>query len=107
MEEIFGQLQRIGKALMLPVAILPAAGLLLAFGTVLQGDVLQSYLPFIKADGFQHVAQMMEGAGVVIFDNLPMIFALGVAIGLAGGDGVAAIAAFVGFMIMNKTMGAF
>ncbi|MBM9448014.1 PTS glucose transporter subunit IICBA [Staphylococcus cohnii] len=106
-KKFFGQLQRIGKALMLPVAILPAAGLLLAFGTVLQGDVLQSYLPFIKADGFQHVAQMMEGAGVVIFDNLPVIFALGVAIGLAGGDGVAAIAAFVGFMIMNKTMGAF
>ena len=106
-KKFFGQLQRIGKALMLPVAILPAAGLLLAFGTVLQGDVLQSYLPFINADGFQHVAQMMEGAGVVIFDNLPMIFALGVAIGLAGGDGVAAIAAFVGFMIMNKTMGAF
>ncbi|WP_210129435.1 glucose-specific PTS transporter subunit IIBC [Staphylococcus sp. GDX8P66P] len=106
-KKFFGQLQRIGKALMLPVAILPAAGLLLAFGTVLQGEVLQSYLPFIKADGFQHVAQMMEGSGVVIFDNLPMIFALGVAIGLAGGDGVAAIAAFVGFMIMNKTMGAF
>ncbi|MGI2322696.1 glucose-specific PTS transporter subunit IIBC [Staphylococcus cohnii] len=106
-KKFFGQLQRIGKALMLPVAILPAAGLLLAFGTVLQGEVIQSYLPFIKADGFQHVAQMMEGAGVVIFDNLPMIFALGVAIGLAGGDGVAAIAAFVGFMIMNKTMGAF
>lgn len=106
-KKFFGQLQRIGKALMLPVAILPAAGLLLAFGTVLQGEVLQSYIPFVKADGFQHVAQMMEGAGVVIFDNLPMIFALGVAIGLAGGDGVAAIAAFVGFMIMNKTMGAF
>ncbi|TGS90141.1 PTS glucose transporter subunit IICBA, partial [bacterium M00.F.Ca.ET.177.01.1.1] len=94
-KKFFGQLQRIGKALMLPVAILPAAGLLLAFGTVLQGEVLQSYLPFIKADGFQQVAEMMEGAGVVIFDNLPMIFALGVAIGLAGGDSVAAIAAFV------------
>lgn len=49
----------------------------------------------------------MTGAGGIIFDNLPIIFALGVAIGLAGGDGVAAIAAFVGFIIMNKTMGAF
>ena len=48
---------------------------------------------------------MMTGAGGIIFDNLPIIFALGVAIGLAGGDGVAAIAAFVGFIIMNKTMG--
>ena len=50
---------------------------------------------------------MMEGAGGIIFDNLPIIFALGVAIGLASGDGVAAIAAFVGFIVMNKTMGAF
>ena len=49
---------------------------------------------------------MMTGAGGIIFDNLPMIFALGVAIGLAGGDGVAAIAAFVGYIVMNKTMGA-
>ncbi|MUK59507.1 PTS glucose transporter subunit IICBA, partial [Pseudomonas aeruginosa] len=46
-------------------------------------------------------------AGSIIFENLPMIFALGVAIGLAGGDGVAAIAAFVGYIIMNKTMGDF
>jgi PTS system D-glucosamine-specific IIC component len=50
---------------------------------------------------------MMAGAGGIIFDNLPIIFAMGVAIGLAGGDGVAAIAAFVGYIIMNKTMGAF
>lgn len=50
---------------------------------------------------------MLTGAGGIIFDNLPIIFALGVAIGLAGGDGVAAIAAFVGFIILNKTMGAF
>lgn len=106
-KKLFGQLQRIGKALMLPVAILPAAGLLLALGTAFQGEFLQSYLPFIKAEGFQNVAQMMEGAGGIIFDNLPIIFALGVAIGLASGDGVAAIAAFVGFIVMNKTMGAF
>ena len=106
-KKLFGQLQRIGKALMLPVAILPAAGLLLAIGTALQGDSLQHYLPFIKNGIVQQVATMMTGAGGIIFDNLPIIFALGVAIGLASGDGVAAIAAFVGFIIMNKTMGAF
>ena len=48
MFKIFGQMQRIGKALMLPVAILPAAGLLLAIGTAFQGEALQHYLPFIK-----------------------------------------------------------
>ena len=106
-KKLFGQLQRIGKALMLPVAILPAAGLLLAIGTAFQGESLQHYLPFIKNDVVQQVANMMTGAGGIIFDNLPIIFALGVAIGLAGGDGVAAIAAFVGFIILNKTMGAF
>ncbi|GJF39597.1 PTS glucose EIICBA component [Staphylococcus argenteus] len=106
-KKIFGQLQRIGKALMLPVAILPAAGLLLAIGTAMQGESLQHYLPFIQNGGVQTVAKLMTGAGGIIFDNLPMIFALGVAIGLAGGDGVAAIAAFVGYIIMNKTMGDF
>ncbi|WP_436862050.1 glucose-specific PTS transporter subunit IIBC [Staphylococcus caeli] len=105
-KKLFGQLQRIGKALMLPVAILPAAGLLLAIGTAIQGEALQHYLPFIQNGGIQSVAQMMTGAGGIIFDNLPMIFALGVAIGLASGDGVAAIAAFVGYIVMNKTMGA-
>ncbi|HAR5379777.1 TPA: PTS transporter subunit EIIC [Staphylococcus aureus] len=106
-KKLFGQLQRIGKALMLPVAILPAAGLLLAIGTAIQGEALQHYLPFIQNGGVQNVAKLMTAAGSIIFENLPMIFALGVAIGLAGGDGVAAIAAFVGYIIMNKTMGDF
>ncbi|HHO5981454.1 TPA: glucose-specific PTS transporter subunit IIBC [Staphylococcus aureus] len=106
-KKLFGQLQRIGKALMLPVAILPAAGLLLAIGTAIQGEALQHYLPFIQNGGVQNVAKLMTAASSIIFENLPMIFALGVAIGLAGGDGVAAIAAFVGYIIMNKTMGDF
>ncbi|EUD24589.1 PTS system glucose-specific EIICBA component [Staphylococcus aureus M0550] len=106
-KKLFGQLQRIGKALMLPVAILPGAGLLLAIGTAIQGEALQHYLPFIQNGGVQNVAKLMTAAGSIIFENLPMIFALGVAIGLAGGDGVAAIAAFVGYIIMNKTMGDF
>ncbi|UVI90233.1 glucose-specific PTS transporter subunit IIBC [Staphylococcus aureus] len=106
-KKLFGQLQRIGKALMLPVAILPAAGLLLAIGTAMQGEALQHYLPFVQNGGVQTVAKLMTGAGDIIFDNLPMIFALGVAIGLTGGDGVAAIAAFVGYIVLNKTMGDF
>ena len=103
-KKLFGQLQRIGKALMLQLRfyLLPV---FLAIGTALQGDSLQHYLPFIKNGIVQQVATMMTGAGGIIFDNLPIIFALGVAIGLASGDGVAAIAAFVGFIIMNKTMG--
>ena len=54
-----------GKALMLPVAILPAAGLLLAIGTAFQGEALQQYLPFIKIV-IQNIANMMTGAGGII-----------------------------------------
>jgi PTS system D-glucosamine-specific IIC component len=84
----FAKLQKIGKALMTPVAILPAAGLLLAFG---QPNVLNSSL--------------MASAGNVIFANLPLLFAVGSAIGLAGGDGVAGLASIVSILIMNTVMG--
>ncbi len=84
--KVFAEVQKIGKALMTPVAILPAAGLFLAFGNKLG-------IP------------LMEQAGGVIFGNLPLLFAVGAAIGLVGGDGVAALAAIVALLIMNTTMG--
>src|SRR3712207_2460177 len=84
--KVFSEVQKIGKALMTPIAILPAAGLLLAFGNKLN-------LP------------IMEQAGQIIFSNLPLLFAIGAAIGLVGGDGVAGLAAIVAILIMNTTMG--
>ena len=104
-KKFFGQLQRIGKALMLPVAILPAAGLLLAFGSAMQTPNLVEIMPFLTNDTVVMISDLMQSAGSIIFDNLPMLFAMGVAIGLAGGDGVAAIAAFVGYLVLNMTMG--
>ncbi|MDW4528941.1 glucose-specific PTS transporter subunit IIBC [Rossellomorea marisflavi] len=104
-KKAFGVLQKVGKALMLPVAILPAAGLLLAFGNALQNPTLLDIAPFLSNGGVETVAGVMEKAGGIIFDNLPLLFAVGVAIGLAGGDGVAGLAAIVGFLIMNATMG--
>jgi glucose PTS system EIICBA or EIICB component len=84
MKKLFAVLQKIGKSLMLPVSVLPAAGLLLRFG---QPDLL-------------NIAYMAK-AGDVIFGNLPMIFAVGVAIGFSGGEGVAALAAVVGQLILE------
>jgi glucose PTS system EIICBA or EIICB component len=101
----FGVLQKVGKALMLPVAILPAAGILLAVGNALQNPTLLDLAPFIDNHGVAVVAKIMEQAGSVIFGNLALLFAVGVAIGLAGGEGVAGLAAIVGFLIMNATMG--
>ncbi|MEH7085962.1 glucose-specific PTS transporter subunit IIBC [Neobacillus drentensis] len=101
----FGVLQKVGKALMLPVAILPAAGILLAIGNALQNPTLIDLAPFLDNSGIAMVAKIMEQAGSVIFGNLSLLFAVGVAIGLAGGEGVAGLAAIVGFLIMNATMG--
>jgi glucose-specific phosphotransferase system IIBC component len=101
----FGVLQKVGKALMLPVAILPAAGILLALGNAFQNPTLLDLAPFLDNHGVAIVAKIMEQAGSVIFGNLALLFAVGVAIGLAGGEGVAGLAAIVGFLIMNATMG--
>ncbi|MBV5220668.1 glucose-specific PTS transporter subunit IIBC [Staphylococcus hominis] len=104
-KKLFGQLQRIGKALMLPVAILPAAGILLAFGNAMHNEQLVALAPWLKMDVFVIISSVMEAAGQIVFDNLPLLFAVGTALGLAGGDGVAALAALVGYLIMNATMG--
>lgn len=101
----FGQLQRIGKALMLPVAILPAAGILLALGNAMHNAQLVAIAPWLEHEVFVIISSIMESAGQIIFDNLPLLFAVGTALGLAGGDGVAALAALVGYLIMNATMG--
>lgn len=106
MKNAFGVLQKIGRALMLPVAILPAAGILLALGDALQNPDLIGNIGFLNSAWVQLIASVMQSAGYIVFDNLPLLFAVGVAIGLANGDGVAGIAAIIGYLTMNATMGA-
>ena len=87
----FQVLQKLGRALMLPIAVLPVAGLLLRFGAE---DLLN--LP------------AMTHAGQAIFDQLPLLFAIGVAIGFAReNDGAAGLAAFVGYIVMQAVMHTF
>lgn len=105
MKKAFGVLQKVGKSLMLPVALLPAAGILLAFGNMFQNPQFLASAPMFDAHWFQLVAKIMEQSGDVIFGNLALLFAVGVAVGLADGEGVAGLAAIVGFLIMNKTLG--
>ena len=89
----FSFLQKIGKALMLPVAVLPVAGLLLGIGA--------AGFHWIPAD----ISLLMKQSGDVIFSNLPLIFAIGVALGFTENDGVSAIAAAIGFLVMLATTG--
>lgn len=104
-KNLFGTLQKVGKALMLPVALLPAAGILLAFGTSFAQDQFIELVPFFDAPWIQKLLEVMKEAGGIVFDNLPLLFAVGVAIGLSNGDGVAGLAAIIGYLIMNVTMG--
>jgi len=97
----FAQLQRLGKSLMLPIAVLPAAGILLRLG---QDDLLGR----IKAPVIGSFFQAMSAAGGALFENLALLFAVGVAIGFARkADGSTALAAVVGYLVMQavfKTM---
>ncbi|MBM7097352.1 PTS transporter subunit EIIC [Bacillus sp. H-16] len=99
----FASLQKFGKSLMVPVALLPAAGILLGIGAAMNGP-LADYLTFLQADSMQSVSNGMTTIGLSIFQNLPIIFAVGVAIGLTGGSGIAALAALLGYIIMNTTI---
>jgi glucose PTS system EIICB or EIICBA component len=86
-------LQKIGKALMLPVSVLPIAGLLLGIGSAHFGWIPVS------------VSSVMVGAGDSIFGNLPLLFAISVTLGLTNNDGVASFASIVSYVVMLATMG--
>src|SRR5688500_1033952 len=89
----FGWLQKIGKALMLPVSVLPAAGILLGVGSA-----KFAWLPMVVSD-------VMAQAGGSVYSNRRLTFAIGVALGLSGNDVGAALASVVGFAVMAATMG--
>ena len=91
-DRILGSLQTLGRSLMLPVAVLPAAAIILRLG---QPDLLgQFHWGFIRWD-------WLADGGNAIFSNLPLIFAIGVALGLSGTEGTAALAAVVGFLVFS------
>ncbi|MQA95975.1 MAG: PTS sugar transporter subunit IIA [Streptosporangiales bacterium] len=93
---IMSVLQRIGRSLMMPIAVLPAAGILLRLG---QDDLLGA-----SENAFlDKVAAIFAAAGGALFDNLPLLFAIGVAIGFARrADGSTALAALVGYLVFHR-----
>ncbi len=110
-DKIFGVLQRVGRSFMLPIAILPAAGLLLGFGGSFSNlTTLETYgLTGIMGPGtiWNALFIVMRDAGDIVFANLPIIFAIGVAIGMAKQEkAVAALAATIAFLIMHASIGA-
>lgn len=110
-DKIFGILQRVGRSFMLPIAILPVAGLLLGIGSSFTNEtMLETYgLMRILGPGtiFAAVFEVMSEAGNVVFANLPILFAMGVAIGMAKKEKeVAALSAAIAFFIMHASISA-
>ena len=105
-DKIFGVLQRVGRSFMLPIAILPVAGLLLGLGSSFtNATTIATYgLEGILGDGtvLHSLLVIMNKVGSAIFDNLPLIFAVGVAIGMAKKEKeVAALSAMIAFFVMH------
>lgn len=110
-DKIFGVLQRVGRSFMLPIAILPIAGLLLGIGSSFTNPTtLEAYgLTGIISEGgvLYTILDIMSKTGSVVFDNLPLLFAMGVAIGMAKKEkSTAALSAAVAYLIMNTTISA-
>lgn len=91
---IFSSMQKMGRSLMLPVACMPAAGILLGIGG---NTEVAKFLP-------ETVAQIMTEAGLGVFANMALLFAIGVALGFSKNDGVAALAAALGYLTMTRVL---
>lgn len=106
-------LQRIGKAIMLPIAALPIAGILLGVGGALLGiaglenapSVYTPLISFVNIPVVTAILTVMKNIGDIVFGNLPILFAVGVAVGLAKKDkGTAGLASVFGFIVMNQVI---
>jgi len=107
---VFGVLQRIGRSLMMPIAVLPVAGLLLRFGqNDMIGGNVEGGTGLASNNGLewlQYPADVLAKGGGILFDNLPLLFAVGIAIGFARkSDGSTGLAAVVGFLVFDAVYG--
>ncbi len=110
-DKIFGVLQRIGRSFMLPIAILPVAGLLLGIGSSFTNETtIATYrLTRILGEGtlLHALLVIMNEVGSAVFDNLPLLFAVGVAIGMAKKEKeVSALSAVIAYFVMNTAINA-
>lgn len=110
-DKIFGVLQRVGRSFMLPIALLPVAGLLLGIGSSFtNATTIETYHlgKFIYEGGVLYtILDIMSKTGSAVFDNLALLFAMGVAIGMAKKEKeVAALSGAIAYIVMNTTISA-
>ncbi|MCI9668928.1 MAG: PTS transporter subunit EIIC, partial [Oscillospiraceae bacterium] len=110
-DKIFGVLQRVGRSFMLPIALLPVAGLLLGIGSSFTNQtMLETYnlTGFIYEGGILYtILDIMNQCGSAVFNNLALLFAMGVAIGMAKKEKeVAALSGAIAYLVMNTAISA-
>ena len=102
---MFKQLQKIGKSFMLPIAVLPAAGLLLGIGGALSNPATVAEYPILSNAVLQGIFRVMSEAGNAVFANLSLLLCIGLCVGLARRDkGVAALAGVLAYLVMSATI---
>ncbi|MFJ6957761.1 MAG: PTS transporter subunit EIIC [Ligilactobacillus animalis] len=102
---MFKKFSRLGQAFMLPISILPVAGLLLGLGGALSNESAVKTYPFLDQAWLQTILKVMSFAGNAVFANLALIFTIGIAVGLATADkGTAGLAGGVSFLVYTATI---
>lgn len=98
----FAVLQKVGKSLMLPVSVLPAAGLMVALSRII--EQLVGVEALAESPVLSVFVDVLFSGGLIVFENLPLIFAVGVAIGFTAGEAVSGLAAVVGYVVLIKVL---
>lgn len=98
----FAILQKVGKSLMLPVSVLPAAGLMVALSRII--EQLAGAETLANSPVLDVFVKVLFSGGLIVFENLPLIFAVGVAIGFTAGEAVSGLAAVVGYVVLIKVL---
>lgn len=98
----FSQLQKLGQSLMVPVSVLPGAGLVVALGRMLQLASMQDAV--VTSPMLHAIGEILYSSGLAIFEQLPVIFAIGVAIGFSGGAGIAGLSAAAAYFTLTNLL---
>ena len=107
-EASFSKFQQLGKVLMTPVMLLPIAGILVGIGSSFTTANVLGVMPFLNNEVLQIIFKIMKAAGNTVFSNLPVIFAISIAIGYAKKEkGIAALSAFLAFLVMHNVVSVF
>ena len=102
--KFFKEFQQFGTALMLPVSVLPVAGFMMGIGFLLKNETLLQICTFLNGEFFRAAAAMLQSISGIIFSNLALLFAMGVAAGMTEDSGTSAFSGALGLLMMHSTI---